>query len=149
MKSLIRLAKKNDVQTLIAFNSAMALETENLILNEVILSEGVKMIFEKPEYGFYLIAEINNEIAGSLMVTYEWSDWRNSEIWWLQSVYVLPQYRRQGVFSSLYLEVEGMAAIKGVKIIRLYMEKENIKAHETYSSHGFKAGHYLLLEKEI
>lgn len=146
---MIRFAEIPDVPKLITFNKAMAFETENLILNEGVLYEGVKKIFERPEYGFYLIAELNQEIAGCLMVTYEWSDWRNSEIWWLQSVYVLPQFRRQGVFSSLFGEVVKMAEKKGVMQIRLYMEKDNTKAYDTYRKHGFSTGHYLLLEKKL
>src|SRR6266496_6687259 len=101
----IRIAKNEDFESLVAFNLAMAIETEGKQLNETILRAGVNYLLETPQFGFYALAEDRSgdsaRIIGSLMITYEWSDWRNGLFWWVQSVYVKPEYRRQGVYRKL------------------------------------------------
>lgn len=100
----IRQAEEADLPYLVSFNMEMALETEGKKLDAGILQAGVRGIFEDTTRGFYLVAEIEDQVVGSLMITKEWSDWRNGDFWWIQSVYVLPEYRRQGVFRELYEE---------------------------------------------
>ncbi len=125
----------------------MALETEGKELPESVIFNGVSRLMEKPEYGFYLIAEKNTEIAGTLMVTTEWSDWRNGLIWWIQSVYVSPGFRRQGVYSAMYNKVQDLAAKNpDVCGFRLYVEKDNTVAQTTYKQLGMKETDYLLFE---
>lgn len=144
----VRKAQVNDLQALVNFNQAMALETENKTLDETVLRAGVAGMLNHPQRGFYLVAENDkNEITGSLMVTYEWSDWRNSTFCWIQSVYIKPEYRRKGVYSSLYQHVQKMveqdADICGY---RLYVETDNVAAQKTYEALGMQHSHYLMYE---
>ena len=144
----VRAAQAADLASLAAFNAAMAIETENKTLDPQTLRAGVARILAEPARGFYLVAEIDGVIAGCLMVTYEWSDWRNGDWWWLQSVYVAPQYRRCGVFRALYAQVEcratGHADVVG---IRLYVERDNTRAQHTYASLGMREDHYRIYAK--
>lgn len=125
----------------------MALETENIQLEPVVLTNGVTRLFDEPERGVYFVAEINGTTVGSLMITFEWSDWRNMDIIWLQSVYVLPEYRKYGVFSALLDAVEAFAAKTCSGLIRLYAKTNNITAHTVYRKKGFSDGHYAVWEK--
>jgi GNAT superfamily N-acetyltransferase len=143
----IRFATPNDATIIADFNKAMALETENKILNDDTILQGAKNLISQPQYGFYIVAEIDNKIVGSLMITYEWSDWRNGIIWWLQSVYVSMSHRQQSVFKNMLSFVEQQAAAKKSVGIRLYMEKENLKASKTYTQCGFTQSDYLIFEK--
>lgn len=143
----IRRATLEDAETIAAFNIAMALETENKALDANTVQAGVASLFDAPELGFYLVAEADGQIVASLMITTEWSDWRNGLFWWIQSVYVSPLFRRQGLFSQLYRHVESLA--KGDSRVcgfRLYVEKENEIAQSTYRSLGMKETHYRLFE---
>ena len=143
----IRQASEADLSHLVRFNLEMALETEGKKLDAEILKSGVKGIFEDATRGFYLVAEIEGMVTGSLMVTKEWSDWRNGDFWWIQSVYVLPGFRRQGVFRKLYEEARGRAKNDdGVCGCRLYVENENQSARQVYLKHGFVETGYLLFE---
>ncbi|GAC15286.1 GNAT family N-acetyltransferase [Aliiglaciecola lipolytica] len=146
----IRQASKSDVSALVDFNQAMALETEDKKLNSDVLTAGVSALILDKTKGFYLVAEQQNgEIAGSLMVTFEWSDWRNSQFWWIQSVYVRPQNRRTGIYSMLYEKVKMLAEdTQGVCGFRLYVEHDNQVAQETYKKLGMKASHYYMFETE-
>jgi GNAT superfamily N-acetyltransferase len=144
----VRAARRDDLDTLVEFNAAMALETESKILPLSDLRRGVAAVFEQPQRGFYCVAEVDGRIAGCLMITYEWSDWRNGEWWWLQSVYVHPTHRRGGVFAALYAEVERRAlSAPGVIGVRLYVELENAKAQRVYESLGMERTHYAMYEK--
>ena len=105
----IRVARQVDVSLLVKFNQLMAWETEQKKLDEVVLSKGVSALITDDTKGFYLVAEYNNEVVGSLMVTTEWSDWRNGVFWWIQSVYISPDYRRQGIYAQLYAQVKVLA----------------------------------------
>lgn len=147
---IIRDAVLTDLTLLCEFNQAMAVETEDKPLSGDILAKGIKAVFDDPELGFYLIASINEQTAGALMVTREWSDWRNSLFWWIQSVYILPEFRRQGVFQSLYQEVKHRARSDGrVCGLRLYVEQENEKAQRTYKAMGMLETGYRLYEEEF
>lgn len=118
-------------------------------MDKGVVKPAVEAVFDDTSKGFYLLAEIDGVVAGSLMVTYEWSDWRNYSIWWIQSVYVRIDYRRRGVYKSLYNEVKKLALAAGVKTIRLYVEKENTNAQHTYEALGMLKSPYLMYEEVI
>lgn len=144
----IRMAGIDDIDTLVNFNQQMAMETENKVLNNIILKKGVSRLIEDQNKGFYLVAEKDNEVLGSLMVTTEWSDWRNGVFWWIQSVYVAPAFRRQGIYAKLYTQVKLLAGEEEkVCGFRLYVEKENIIAQQAYKTLGMSESHYLMFEE--
>lgn len=147
----IRIAQAKDVQNLIEFNQAMALETEGKMLETEVLSRGVNAVFEDSEKGFYVVAEHEDgRIVGGLMFTFEWSDWRNGWFWWIQSVYVLPEFRGNQIYAMLYDFVKAKAKNRGdVCGFRLYVEKENFKAQKVYENCGMDATHYLMYEEMI
>ena len=146
---LIRKAQHADLQALIDFNQAMALETEDLKLDSEILANGVNTLLTSPEKGFYLVAEVDGEIAGSLMVTFEWSDWRAKDYYWIQSVYIRPENRRQGIYGKLYQAVKDVAAENGgAASFRLYVEQDNSNAQKTYSALGMEQSYYLMYEQK-
>ena len=146
----VRLATVADAKNLIAFNQAMALETENKQLAEDKITNGVNAVFADEKKGFYVVAESENgEIAGGLMITFEWSDWRSAWFWWIQSVYVLPEFRGKSVYSKLYDFVKTKAASENVCGIRLYVEHDNINAQNVYKHHGMNESHYLMFETEL
>lgn len=138
-----RAATPEDIAFLVEANAAMALETENKVLDRERLRRGVAAVFDRPQRGYYRIAEHEGVAVGSLLVTYEWSDWRDGDWCWIQSVYVLPQARRLGVFRQLYADVEAQArATPGVIGLRLYVEWENARAQQTYAALGMEQEHY-------
>ena len=144
----IRRATQSDARVLVEFNRAMALETEALELSEETLSAGVRNLFENPQFGFYVVAEDGGAPVGSLMITYEWSDWRDGLFWWIQSVYVRPDYRRRGIYRSLYMFAKREAARDPrVRGFRLYVEKGNRVAQETYERLGMAETHYKMFEE--
>ena len=146
----VRLATEADAQTIATYNQSMAMETEHKYLDDEIVLRGVKRVFATPEYGFYLVAEIDGNVAGCLMITYEWSDWRDGLFWWIQSVYVAENARRLGVFKSLYKHVEELAKESGNACgIRLYVEQHNARAQETYQSLGMIKTDYHLYETDF
>lgn len=142
----IREGELKDAETIIDFNQKMAWETEKKQLNEDIIGPGVKAILTDPQKGFYLLYEKEGELLGQLMITYEWSDWRNNTIWWIQSVYVHADHRKEGIYTSLYNEVCKMAKTNGIQTIRLYVEKENFVAQKVYQRHGMSETHYDMYE---
>jgi ribosomal protein S18 acetylase RimI-like enzyme len=144
----IRRAHAADADVIAAFNSAMALETEGKRLLPHVVAGGVRRLLAEPALGFYLVAETQGEVVAALMVTTEWSDWRNGRFWWLQSVYVRPAWRRRGVFRALYAYVTAAAALEpDVCGFRLYVERENHSAQATYRTLGMRGTDYLLLEQ--
>lgn len=146
----IRMASGKDVPQLVRFNCAMARETEDMELKPEVVAAGVRALFEHPERGFYVVAEAADQLAGSLMITHEWSDWRNGMFWWVQSVYVRPEHRRLGVYRSLYRFVHSMAEARpGVCGFRLYVERDNDRARQTYRSLGMVKTRYLVYESLI
>lgn len=143
----IRTAQKKDIDFLVDFNQAMALETEGKLLDGETLRGGVEAVFADSKKGFYVVAEMGEAIIGGLMITYEWSDWRNSWFWWIQSVYILPEHRGKGIYRMLYDYVKQKAdAEKNICGFRLYVEKENENAQKVYEKLGMEASHYLMYE---
>jgi GNAT superfamily N-acetyltransferase len=143
----VRNATIEDLETLVAFNAAMALETEGKELDLQRLRQGVSAVFDDPSRGFYVVAEAGDEIAGQLMITTEWSDWRNGYFWWIQSVYVGPEHRRRGVYRALDSHVRTEAIRDGgVCGLRLYVDRENHVAQSVYSSLDMQLSHYDLFE---
>src|SRR3954471_18254411 len=143
----IRRATTRDAHTLIAFNRAMALETERKDLWPRVIGAGVRGLLRRPDSGFYSVAEIDGEVIGALMVTKEWSDWRNGDFWWIQSVYVRPEYRRRGVYRRMYAHLKKLAAAsRAVVGFRLYVERNNRRAQTTYRASGMERTHYLVYE---
>ena len=113
-----------------------------------VITAGVKHMIENPQLGFYLVVELDNGIQASLSVTYEWSDWRNGIFWWIQSVYVRPDYRRQGLYRELYTRVKELAEQEPLVCgYRLYVERENINAQKTYEAQGMHETEYKLYEE--
>jgi len=145
----VRDAGPADADTVTRFNIACARESEDLTLDTATVGDGVRAVLGDPARGRYFIAEDGDGPAGQIMITLEWSDWRNAWIWWLQSVYVRADARRRGVFSTLYRHVEDQARRAGVAAIRLYVDLENERAEQTYLRAGFERGHYRLLEKPL
>ena len=144
---IIRYATPEDADVIAGFNVALALETENLALDPPTVLGGVTRLLENRELGFYVVAEIGGKIAGCLMITYEWSDWRNGVIWWVQSVYVVPPFRRRGVYKTLYGHVQQLAASDhDVAGFRLYVEQDNDAAQRTYANQGMAQTPYLMFE---
>jgi GNAT superfamily N-acetyltransferase len=150
MTTHIRPAARGDLEHLVAWNAAMARETEDKVLDRAVLARGVAGVFDDPRRGFYLVAERDGEPVGSLLVTFEWSDWRNGDWWWIQSVYVAPAARRLGVFARLYRSVEERArAMPGVVGLRLYVEADNENAQRTYEKLGMTPSSYRLFERGL
>ncbi len=145
---LIRAAKPSDVPIIVEFNCALARETENKELVPKIILSGVKTIIENSNLGFYLVAQRNSEVIASVMITNEWSDWRNGIFWWIQSVYVRQDCRRQGIYRKLYQYVKTLAQQNPqVCGFRLYVERENITAQQTYKSLGMEETYYKMFEE--
>ena len=147
MTLTIRRATPADVPVLVAFNTAIAWETEHKRLDPAVLAAGVGAILADPARGFYTVAERGGEVVGQMMVTYEWSDWRNGWFWWIQSVYVAEIARREGVFRVLYRAIEQRAAADPSVIgLRLYFEAENARAQATYRALGMTDTAYGMME---
>ena len=144
----IRPAEIRDAATIAEFNRQIAAETENKTLDADTVHRGVSELLQTPTRGRYFVAESGDQLVGQLMHTFEWSDWRNGDIWWIQSVYVHPDFRRRGVFRALSNHVEELARQSpGVVGIRLYVERENEQAQQTYVSLGYSHPGYLVMER--
>ena len=143
----IRKGEFKDAQTLAQFNIKMAKETENKGLDFETVLRGVKAIMKDSHKGFYLVAEMKGQIVGQLMVTPEWSDWRNLNFYWIQSVYVPEDYRKQGIFSALFHHLKDMARYKkSVAGLRLYVEVNNEGARQVYEALGMHHPGYEMYE---
>lgn len=148
----IRLGRLDDIERLVAFSQAMALETEGRRLDADRLQRGTRALLNSTIHGFFLVAEQSqtNRVVGQLMITYEWSDWRNASFWWIQSVYVDPAWRRQGVFRNMHAQVIARAkADPGVCGVRLYVESENRIAQDVYRRVGLKPSSYSVFETDF
>ena len=146
----IRRATPDDLEAIVRHNTAMALETEDRVLDPDTLREGVSRLLSDDIRGFYLVAASAGEIVGQLMVTFEWSDWRNAYFWWIQSVYVAPEFRREGVYRLLESSVKSQALQKGdVCGIRLYVDRDNLVAQRVYTNLGMNHARYDLFEVEF
>ncbi len=143
----IRDATPGDASAIANFNSRLAEETEETSLEPDRINAGVAILLGDKAKGRYWVAEVDGKVVGQIGVTYEWSDWRNGMLWWIQSVYVHPDYRGQGVFSSLYRHVELLAQEdKGVRGLRLYVETKNARAQDVYSSLGMQETTYQVMQ---
>ena len=143
----VREAEQSDVSTLIEYNLSLADETESTSLDKNILRLGIEKALELNDCR-YLVAELDNKIVGQTMLTPEWSDWRNGVIWWMQSVYVNPDYRKRGVFQSILKYIENLAEkTLEVKALRLYVMDDNQIARRAYQNLGIKNSNYLVYEK--
>ncbi len=143
---IIRKAIIEDASVIIDFQKKMAWETEGMTLKPEIINNGVNGVFDNPSRGQYWVAEDNGQIVASLLITYEWSDWRNSDVWWFQSVYVLPEWRRKGIFRSMYDKIRLEADNNGIAGLRLYVETNNSAAQKTYEALGMQSQHYRMYE---
>lgn len=145
---IIREATPDDILVIVSFQEKMAFETENLKLNRNVLKQGVRQVFANPDKGKYFVAEDNDAtIAGSLLITYEWSDWRNSTVLWIQSVYVEQEYRKKGIFSKMYDFIKEIVNNSpDYTGIRLYVDKTNIAAQKVYKRVSMNGEHYQLFE---
>lgn len=144
----IKQAAAADATTLAAFNIALAWETERKRLDVDIVARGVEAVLTQPEHGFYVVALVEGEAAGSLLVTYEWSDWRCGRFWWVQSVYVRPEFRRRGLFTRLHAFVKDQASrAPEVCGLRLYVEDANAAAHQVYAAIGMQRTPYHIYEQ--
>lgn len=146
----IRLAVSEDAGRLVEFNQAMAMETEGKRLETQVLDAGVRSVFSDSDKGFYVVAEDGGEIIGGLLVTREWSDWRNNWFWWIQSVYIVKEFRGKQIYSKMYDFVKQKAESAGnVCGFRLYVEKENDHAQRVYKKLGMEETYYLMFEQKM
>ena len=150
MEPKIRQAIPADAHAIADFNQRLARETEGLELEPARVEAGVKALLEHPARGIYYVAEVNGALAGQLLITYEWSDWRNGNIWWIQSVYVTEQFRGAGIFRALFHHVRALAEKEGnVPNLRLYVEAHNARARQAYDKLGFKKTYYEIFELDL
>ena len=146
----VRSASESDVDFIVESNAAMARETENRELDRETLNAGVSAVFADPGRGFYLIAEAGGDRGGCLLITTEWSDWRNGPIWWIQSVYVRPPWRGRKLYSHLHRSVlERAAEVGNVREVRLYVDRDNDHARNVYLKMGMTVSRYDLMEQEV
>ena len=148
MSVLVRRGTPADVPVIVEFNRRLAEETENKTLDPEVLTRGVLATMTDPHKGPYFVAEEAGEVLGQLQITFEWSDWRNGWMWWIQGVYVREDARRRGTFRAMYRHVhEAAAADPDVIGLRLYVEQANARAQQTYAALGMAPTGYLVLER--
>jgi len=147
MDIIVREGRPGDLEAIVSFNRAMAMETEHKTLDPTIVTSGVRRALQDPGKGRYLLAVAADRVVGQLMFTLEWSDWRDGWLWWIQSVYVDPEWRGRGVFSCLYRRLADTASkADDVRGLRLYVESDNERAQQVYRSLGMRPAGYLVLE---
>ena len=142
----IRKANPTDAASIIDFQLKMAWETEELSLDPETVSRGVNAVFKDQSRGQYYVADDEGKVIASLLITCEWSDWRNCIVWWFQSVFVVPEYRHQGVFRKMYNHIRQLAEEQDIAGLRLYVETKNIRAQKTYEALGMSSEHYAFYE---
>lgn len=146
----IRQARLSDTAVIADYNVRLAWETEKRRLNRARVQRGVRALLRDKAKGIYFVAEEKGVVAGQLLITFEWSDWRNGNFWWIQSVYVAPEFRECGVFRSLYARVHKLAkSHRDVCGLRLYVETENRRAQKAYTRLGMKEAHYKIFETDF
>lgn len=144
---IVRNAEPEDLNSILEFQLAMARETEGIELLRPVVEKGVAEVLKDSSKGRYYVAEKNGKVIGSLLTTYEWSDWRNGTVLWIQSVYVLPEHRRQGAYRKLYEHIKNLVLENhSFKGIRLYADKSNEGAHHVYQKLGMTPDHYITFE---
>ncbi len=143
----VRKAITDDIVSIVDFQLKMAAETEGVQLDEPTVIKGVLAVVEDDSKGQYYVTEINGKVVASLLTTFEWSDWRNGTILWIQSVYVLKEHRRKGIYRNMYSHIKGLV-LENEKLngIRLYADKSNTTAHKTYQELGMNHDHYITFE---
>ncbi len=143
----VRKATTKDIASIVDFQLKMAAETEEIVLDSETVVKGVTAVIEDATKGQYYVTEINKNVVASLLTTFEWSDWRNGTILWIQSVYVLKEYRRKGVYRKMYSYIKDLV-LDNQKLngIRLYADKSNFTAHKTYQELGMNHDHYITFE---
>ena len=144
-----RIAHAGDRDQIADFNQRLAAQTEDRQLDTATIRAGVAALLADPAKGFYVLAERDGVVVGQTMVTYEWSDWRNAAVWWIQSVYVLDAHRRTGVYSALHAEIARRARDAGACELRLYVERDNARARATYEHLGMTHSHYDMYEQPL
>lgn len=145
-----RRATGEDAETVARYCAEMALETERLTLDRETVRRGVEAALHDPSKGFYLLAVVDGRVVGQTMITYEWSDWSNGMRWWIQSVYVHPEYRRRGIYRGLFHRLLELArAEETVCCLRLYVHRDNRAAQAVYHRLGFHPTQYQLYEMEL
>jgi ribosomal protein S18 acetylase RimI-like enzyme len=146
---IIRKAIIDDAESIAKNNVVLANESESQKISYETTLNGVKSLINNPNRGFYIVAENNSNIIGQLMITFEWSDWQNKNIWWLQSIYVKDIFRYKGVFKKLLQQIKKLALENDVSLLRLYVFKENKSAINVYKKLGFKKSFYHFFENKI
>lgn len=147
MEGTVRGAKANDMERITEFQVAMAKETENVSLNRAVVMQGVNAVFNDPAKGKYFVATAGDTIIASTLLTPEWSDWRNGFVYWIQSVYVEPEYRKSGVFRKIFIYLKTMVENDEHLVgLRLYVDKTNRRARAVYNKLGMNGEHYDLFE---
>jgi len=142
-----RKALISEASTIAEFQLQMAMESEGLSLNPEEVKQGVLQVFEDGRWGQYFVGELGGRLVCSTLIQYEWSDWRNAIVWWIHSVYVIPEYRRKGVFRAMFHRIRQEAEVDGnVKGLRLYVEKSNQPAQQCYEALGMTSDRYSLYE---
>ena len=136
----------NDIEAITGFQIAMALESEGTVLDVERVRKGVAAVMEDESKGTYIVARIEGRPVASLMITREWSDWNNGWYWWIQSVYVTPEHRGQGIFRAMYTKVIEMANDQNIAQVRLYVDRHNTHAQKVYQKLGMEECHYLMYE---
>jgi ribosomal protein S18 acetylase RimI-like enzyme len=142
----VRPARHDDLDALVAGNLAMAEETERVRLDAATLRQGITALLDSRAPGRYWVAELDGRVVGQLLITFEWSDWRNRMVWWIQSVYVAPDVRSRGVFRMLYDTARREAQSAGAGGLRLYVDNTNTSAQAVYTKLGMNGGHYRVFE---
>ena len=142
----ISIGTHNDIEAITGFQTAMALESEGIILDSERVHNGVTAVMEDGSKGIYLVSRTEGRPVASLMITREWSDWNNGWYWWIQSVYVMPEYRDQGIFRAMYTKVIEMAKEQNITQVRLYVDRHNTNAQKVYQKLGMEECHYLMYE---
>lgn len=146
---IITKGQIEDIENIAQFQVDMAMESEGTQLDKDTVTKGVSAAMADENKGLYYIARVDGKAVGSLMLTREWSDWNNGWYWWIQSVYVAPDYRRQGVYKSMYNAVCTDAKQQNIAQVRLYVDKTNTRGQEVYSSLGMQESHYLIYETTL
>ena len=145
----ISIGTYNDIEAITGFQIAMALESEGTVLDSERVHNGVTAVMEDESKGTYIVARIEGRPVASLMITREWSDWNNRWYWWIQSVYVMPEYRGKGIFKAMYTKVIEIAKEQNIAQVRLYVDRYNTNAQKVYQKLGMEECHYLMYETTI
>jgi ribosomal protein S18 acetylase RimI-like enzyme len=146
---VIARGETSDIESIVRFQVDMAMESEGTLLNKETVTKGVTAAMNDAAKGCYWVAKVDGNAIGSLMLTREWSDWNNEWYWWIQSVYVMPEYRKRGVYKALYAKLKEAAKESDVSQIRLYVDKTNLPAQKVYQQLGMHESHYLMFEEHL